>query len=96
MIKNNLQQDMKALMEESNTSAYRVSRNIGRSRQYVYNALSTPHQSISKGLVKIIEGLGYDIQLVFVPRDVRQESKAYFENFTHGVIVKMEKENMNA
>lgn len=96
MIRNDLQQDMKNLMKESNVSAYRVSRNIERSRQYVYEALSKPHQSISKGLVRIIEGLGYDIQIVFVPRDVREHSKAYFENYPQKKIIEMEKKNLNS
>lgn len=92
MIRNDLQQDMKNLMRESNVSAYRVSRNIQRSRQYVYKTLSQPHQSISKGLVKIIEGLGYDIQIVFIPRDIREHSKAYFENYPQSIIKRMEKQ----
>lgn len=70
MIKNKFEVDVKIKCIENDTTQEKVGEAIGTTGQYVNRVIK--HSSIvNKTFVKIMEELGYDIKVTYVPREVK-------------------------
>lgn len=67
MIKTNIQNEVKKLCIDENTTLTDLAESCGTSKQYVSRLLSKTGL-VNAMLVKLIEALGYDIEIKFVKR----------------------------
>lgn len=69
MVRNNLELDVKVKCLESNTTQEKLGETIGTTGQYVNRIIKKKDGIVNKTFVKMMEALGYDIQLVYVKRE---------------------------
>ena len=62
MVKNNIELDVKVKCLEANMTQQQVGETIGTTGQYVNRII------VNKTFVEMLEALGYDIELTYVPR----------------------------
>lgn len=68
MVKNNIELDVKVKCLEANMTQQQVGETIGTTGQYVNRIIKKKDGIVSKTFVEMLEALGYDIELTYVPR----------------------------
>ena len=69
MVKNNIELDVKVKCLEANMTQQQVGDTIGTTGQYVNRIIKKKKDGIvNKTFVEMLEALGYDIELTYVPR----------------------------
>lgn len=68
MIKNNIELDVKVKCLEANMTQQQVGETIGTTGQYVNRIIKKKDGIVNKTFVEMLEALGYDIELTYVPR----------------------------
>jgi len=69
MFLNNIEMDLKMRMIESETTQTEFSTQVGVSLAYVNRITKGREQILNKTFVKMMERLGYDVQLTYVKRE---------------------------
>ncbi|MDO5151608.1 MAG: helix-turn-helix transcriptional regulator [Oscillospiraceae bacterium] len=69
MILNNLEIDVKVKCLESNITQAQLGEKIGTTGQYVNRVIKNKKSILNKTFVKMLENLGYDIKLIYVPKE---------------------------
>jgi len=69
MFLNNIEMDLKMRMIESETTQTELSTQVGVSLAYVNRITKGREQILNKTFVKMMERLGYDVQLTYVKRE---------------------------
>lgn len=69
MITNNIELDVKVKLLEAGTTQKKLGETIGTTGQYVNRILKKNNEVVNKTFVKMMEALGYDIQITYVPRE---------------------------
>ncbi|MBQ3257152.1 MAG: XRE family transcriptional regulator [Oscillospiraceae bacterium] len=67
MIKTNLQKEVKKLCIDENTTLTELANQIGTTKQYV-SRLLVNNNLVNKMFVRLVEELGYDIEIQFIKR----------------------------
>lgn len=68
MVKNNIELDVKVKCLEANMTQQQVGETIGTTGQYVNRIIKKKDGIVNKTFVEMLEALGYDIELAYVPR----------------------------
>ena len=68
MVKNNIELDVKVKCLEANMTHQQVGETIGTTGQYVNRIIKKKDGIVNKTFVEMLEALGYDIELTYVPR----------------------------
>lgn len=69
MLKNNIEIDVKVKCVEEQTTQAELAGKTGTSPSYVNRLIKNPERIINNTFIKMMEQLGYDIQLIYVERD---------------------------
>lgn len=69
MIKNNIEMDVKVKCLEAGITQAQLGEAIGSTGQYVNRVMKNKDGVMNKTYVKMLEALGYDIELTYVKRD---------------------------
>lgn len=69
MVKNNIELDVKVKCLEANMTQQQVGETIGTTGQYVNRVLKKKEGIVNKTFVQMMEALGYDIELTYVPKE---------------------------
>lgn len=69
MLKNNLEIDVKVKCLEEGATQVQLAEKIGTSAPYVSRLINKKEELLNKPFVKMLEALGYDIQLIYVKRE---------------------------
>lgn len=69
MIKNNIEMDVKVKCLEAGVTQAQLGEAIGTTGQYVNRVMKNKDGVMNKTYVKMMEALGYDIELTYVKRD---------------------------
>ena len=68
MVKNNIELDVKVKCLKANMTQQQVGETIGTTGQYVNRIIKKKDGIVNKTFVEMLEALGYDIELTYVPR----------------------------
>ena len=68
MLQNNIELDLKTRLIESGLTQTEVAEKVGVSLAYVNRIAKGREQIVNKTFVRILEELGYDVELSFVKR----------------------------
>ena len=68
MVKNNIEFDVKVKLLEENITQSDLADTLGTTRQHV-NKVVNKDSVVNKSFVSVMEALGYDIVLTYVPRE---------------------------
>jgi plasmid maintenance system antidote protein VapI len=71
MVKNNIELDVKVKCIENETTQAKIAEDIGITRSYVNRVIKNPDGVVNNTFVKMMEALGYDIELTYVKRESR-------------------------
>ena len=71
MILNNIEKDIKLKCVENDTTQMGLAEKIGKTSQYINRIVKKNDGVINKTFVEMMEGLGYDIELIYVKREER-------------------------
>ena len=71
MVKNNIELDVKVKCIENGTTQAQIAEDIGITRSYVNRVIKKPDGVVNNTFVKMMEALGYDIELTYVKRESR-------------------------
>lgn len=74
MIKNNLEVDIKVKLLEGGYTQERLGSKIGTTSQYVNRIIKKKDALLNKTFIQMMEALGYDIELVYVPHPEEPET----------------------
>lgn len=69
MVLNNLEKDIKIKCIESDMTQAALAGKIGKKSQYINRIVKNSEGVINKTFIQMMEGLGYDIELVYVKRE---------------------------
>lgn len=69
MLKNNIELDVKTKCIEGNTTQAKVAEMVGTTASYVSRIVNGGDKVVNKTFVSMMEALGYDVRLVYEPRD---------------------------
>lgn len=69
MVKNNIELDVKVKCLEANMTQQQVGETIGTTGQYVNRIIKKKDGIVNKTFVEMLEALGYDIELTYVPKE---------------------------
>lgn len=69
MVKNNIELDVKVKCLEQNRTQQSLAEDIGTTGQYVNRIIKKKDGIMNDTFVRMMEALGYDIELVYVRRD---------------------------
>lgn len=69
MIKNNIEVDVKVKCLEAGMTQMQLGEAVGSTGQYVNRVMKNKDGVMNKTFVKMLEALGYDIELTYVKRD---------------------------
>ena len=72
MILNNIEKDIKIKCLENDITQVGLAEKIGKTGQYVNRIVKKNDGVINKTFVQMMEGLGYDIELVYVKRGEKE------------------------
>ena len=72
MVKNNIELDVKVKCLEVVLTQEQVANTVGTTGQYVNRVIKKKDGFVNNTLVKIMEALGYDIELTYVKRETIQ------------------------
>ena len=70
MVKNNIEVDVKVKCIENGTTQAQIAEDIGITRSYVNRVIKKPDGVVNNTFVKMMEALGYDIELTYVKREI--------------------------
>lgn len=70
MVKNNIEVDVKVKCIENGTTQAQLAEDIGTTRSYVNRIIKGENSVVNKTFVQMMEGLGYDIEINYVKREV--------------------------
>ena len=68
MLRNNVEMDLKARFDEDQVTQTRVAERVGVSVPYVNRIIHGKEPIMNKTFVKILDELGYDVELMYVRR----------------------------
>lgn len=68
MVLNNIELDIKVKCLENNITQAQLGDKIGTSGQYVNRIIKKKEGIVNKTFVEMMEGLGYDIQINYIPK----------------------------
>ena len=68
MVKNNIELDVKVKCLEANMTQQQVGETIGTTGQYVNRIIKKKDGIVNKTFVEMLEALGYDIELTYIPK----------------------------
>ena len=68
MVKNNIEVDVKVKCIENETTQAELAENIGTTASYVNRVIKKPDGVVNNTYVKMMEALGYDIELTYVKK----------------------------
>lgn len=74
MLQNNVEKDIKVLCAKEGTTQEGVAKAIGTTGQYVNRLIHKKTPIVNKTYITMAEALGYDIKLVYVKRDQKDDS----------------------
>ena len=69
MVKNNIEIDVKVKCLEADMTQQQVGEAIGTTGQYVNRVIKKKDGIVNKTFIRIMETLGYDIELKYTPRE---------------------------
>ena len=69
MVKNNIELDVKVKCIENETTQAKIAEDIGITRSYVNRVIKKSDGVVNNTYVKMMEALGYDIELTYVKRE---------------------------
>ena len=69
MLKNNIEVDVKIKLLEAGKTQQQLADKIGTTGQYVNRVMKNSDNLVNATFVKMMEALGYDIQLTYVPKE---------------------------
>lgn len=69
MVRNNFELDVKAKCIEQHMTQLTIAEKIGTTGQYVNRVANKKSGIVNKRFVEIMEALGYDIELTYIPRE---------------------------
>lgn len=69
MLKNNIELDVKIKCLEAGITQDQLAIKIGTTGQYVNRVIKKKDGFLNKTLLQMLEGLGYDVELVYVKRE---------------------------
>lgn len=70
MVKNNIEVDVKVKCIETGKTQVQIAEEINTTSQYVNRVIKKKDGVINNTFVQMMEALGYDIELIYVKRDV--------------------------
>ena len=68
MLRNNVELDLKTRLNEEGITQTKVAEMIGESLPYVNRIIRGREQIVNKTFVKMLDELGYDVELTYVKR----------------------------
>lgn len=71
MVINNLEKDIKIKCIEADMTQAALANKIGKKSQYINHIVKNNDGVVNKTFVQMMEGLGYDVELVYVKREVK-------------------------
>ncbi|WP_343274422.1 helix-turn-helix domain-containing protein [Ligaoa zhengdingensis] len=69
MVRNNIELDVKVKCVEQGITQLAVAEKVGTTGQYVNRIVKKKDGIMNKTFVEIMEALGYDIELTYIPRE---------------------------
>lgn len=69
MIRNNIELDVKVKCIENNTTQVQIAEDIQTTKSYVNRIIKKPEGVVNNTFVKMMEALGYDIELTYVKKE---------------------------
>lgn len=69
MVRNNIELDVKVKCVEQGITQLVVAEKVGTTGQYVNRIVKKKDGIMNKTFVEIMEALGYDIELTYIPRE---------------------------
>lgn len=69
MVKNNIELDVKVKCLEASMTQQQVGETISTTGQYVNRVLKKKEGIVNKTFVQMMEALGYDIELTYIPKE---------------------------
>ena len=69
MVTNNIEIDVKIKCLEAGMTQQEVGEAIGTTGQYVNRVIKKKSGVVNKTFIQIMEALGYDIELTYIPRE---------------------------
>lgn len=75
MIRNNLEVDIKVKCVEAGLVQRTLAEKLGMTSQYVNHIIKKKDGLVNKTFIQIMEGLGYDVELRYVPKSERTEEE---------------------
>lgn len=69
MVRNNFEMDMKVKLITASKTQESLAGAIGTTGQYVNRIIKKKDGMVNKTFVQMMEALGYDIELTYVPRE---------------------------
>ena len=69
MVRNNIEVDVKVKCIEQRKTQAKVAEEIETTKTYVNRVIKKPEGVVNKTFVRMMEALGYDIELHYVKRD---------------------------
>lgn len=69
MVLNNIEKDIKMKCLENDTTQMGLAEKIGKTGQYINRIVKKSGGVLNKTFVQMMEGLGYDIELIYVKRE---------------------------
>lgn len=70
MVRNNIEVDVKVKCIESEITQAQLAENIGTTSSYVNRIVKKKEGVVNKTFVQMMEALGYDIELIYIKRDM--------------------------
>lgn len=75
MIRNNLEVDIKVKCVEAGMVQRNLAERVGITSQYVNHIIKKKEGLVNKTFVMMMEGLGYDVELKYIPIDQDSETR---------------------
>ncbi|KGM98333.1 helix-turn-helix transcriptional regulator [Clostridium botulinum] len=72
MVLNNIEKDIKMKCLENETTQMGLAEKIGKTGQYINRIVKKNDGILNKTFVQMMEGLGYDIELIYVKREDKE------------------------
>lgn len=69
MVRNNIELDVKVKCVEQGVTQQTIAERIGTTGQYVNRIVKKKDGIMNKTFVEIMEALGYDIEITYVPKE---------------------------
>lgn len=69
MVRNNIELDVKVKCVEQSVTQQVIAEKVGTTGQYINRVVKKKDGIINKTFVEIMEALGYDIEMTYVPRE---------------------------